>query len=598
MSSKLQVEGRGTSWVRADGTPQPATNAAAQKPAATKGPTSSHELVRALAERGVTRVFGIPGGTIAPLFDALLDSEIECVVCQHETMAVYAACGYAEATGLPAVVLVTSGPGILNAMTGVAAAFHGEVPLLLIAGEVGTSASGKGALQDGGSSGLDVHRLMGPITKSVEALSSATRVVPMVDQAMTLAQSVPAGPVFLRLPVDVAGAPAQTVRFVATEPTRAPEPSADACAEVAERIAIARRPVIFAGVGARRAGVGPALRRLAELGRCQVVTDVEAKGLFPEGHPLYAGTFGVGARGAATALVAGDVDLLITVGARLDDTTTNNFSALTAPGRTLVQIDHDPRRLGRAYRADIAMSCDLGRALHLIAQQLPDSRYDDTALAVETMALAGPVEPLVAAPHDPRLVLAHLRAALPDDAVFTCDIGNHLLFAATELSLDRSDSFYVSIGLGGMGSGIGYAVGLQLGLGERREVVSICGDGGMLMVGNELATCAKYGIPALFVVFNDGHLNMVQHGLERVFGRSLDCRTPEVDFCAYARSLGVDAVRLSTDADLRAVVERSRAKPMLLEVPIDPDFRAHNPRESTISYNFPAPRPSARRAGA
>ncbi len=551
-------------------------------------PSAAHEILQVLISRGVDRVFGIPGGTIAPLFDALLDFDIELVLCQQETMAVYAASAYAEATGKPGVVFVTSGPGLLNAVTGVAAAYHAEVPLILIGGEVAHRSLGRGALQDGGGSGLDMETIFGPFTKRTEAFFSTSRGPAMVDQALATALSVPMGPVFLRIPVDLVAGAHSGGQVVPSVPVPAPAPSLDACEQIALMLQSATKSVIFAGVGARRAGAAQALRRLAEASGCPVVTDVEAKSLFPESHPLSAGVYGVGGRGAAAALINGRTNLLLCFGARLDDTTTNNFSQAIASIETLVQIDHNPSRLGRAYRPQIAMHCDLVAAMDAITARLNPNRKPPAPW--QSRVPPPPptvVEPLGVAPHNPRAVVWALREVLGDDAVFSCDIGNHLLFAANELALDRPDSFYVSIGLGGMGSGIGYAIGLQMGLAGARQVVSVCGDGGMLMVGNEIATCAKYGVPVLFVVFNDGYLNMVQHGLERVMGRSIDCRTPAVDFCAYAESLGVESLRVNSLEDLRRISEWPRDAPLLVEVPIDPKFQASNPREDTINFNFP-----------
>lgn len=569
--------------------PEPLRSAPRPSPVVEVQRTAAGELVADLKARGVDTVFCIPGGTIAPVLDALLDGGIESVVCQHETMAVYAASAHAEITGKPGVIVVTSGPGVLNAVTGIAAAFHGEVPLLILCGEVAQRASGKGALQDGGPVGLDLAQAMRPFTKRTESLQYATAVGPMVDRAFAAALSVPQGPVLLRLPVDVAGSPGTRGKTVVTEPTSAPSPHEATCAEVARLLAKAKRPLIWAGIGARRGKAGASLRMLAEASGCRVITDVEAKGLFPETHPLSAGVFGVGGRGPAAALLAQGVDLLLTVGTRLDDTTTNNFSPLVQRAEKLVQLDHDARRLGRSYGAAISMHCDLSAALDSIAAKLPVRQRTDEVLP--QLPTTAKVTPLGRAPHDPRAVARELARALGPDAVWTCDIGNHMLFTASELALERPDSFYVSIGLGGMGSGIGYAIGATLAHGDARPVVSVSGDGGMLMVGNELATCAKYRIPTLFVVFNDGHLNMVQHGLTNVFGRSMSCVTPKVDFCAYARSLGVEAHRVDGPADLALLKSWHREAPLLLEVPVDPTCKAANPREDTI--NFPAPKSGA-----
>src|SRR5262249_29970904 len=159
-------------------------------------------------------------------------------------------------------------------------------------------------------------------------------------------------------------------------------------------------------------------------------------------------------------------------------------------------------------------------------------------------------------------------------------------FAAQELASERPDDFHASIGLGSMGSGIGTAIGLQLAWGRRRQVVSICGDGGLLMAGNEVATWAHYGIPVGFAGFNDGRLGMVEHGLQNVYGRAGDNRTPPLDISSYATSLGALAARVGDLAEIEAIAAWPRgSRPLVLDIPIDPEIRASNPREATLNFS-------------
>jgi acetolactate synthase-1/2/3 large subunit len=548
------------------------------------------QLVAALEHHHIDRLFGIPGGTISPLFDALVDSTIEVITCQHESMAVYAASGHARATGRPAVVAVTSGPGVLNALTGVAAAYLDEAPILVLAGDVTSTSAGRGPLQDGGPAGLDVISIYRPVTRMTETLWRPERAVAMVEQAFATAMARPRGPVFLRLPVDVtqnATAPAEIVRTPA-QPVR---PDVRACNHIASLLHRARRPAIMLGVGARETGLGPAVVGLAEWLRCPVLTDLEAKGVFPESHPLSLGIFGVGAHGPTTTYLAEGVDVLVTLGARLDDTTTISYSELLQPEGPLVQIDYDPDRLARSYGPDLALCCDLEAAVKEIRAALPAAPVDlllarDQALREARATTPAPKVPeLGEPPHDPRAVVRALQDAFGPDAVFTGDIGNHMLFAAQNLRINRQDGFFVANGLGGMGSGIGNAVGLQSGYGTSRQVVAICGDAGTLMVGNELATCARFQIPLVLAVFNDGQLGMVQHGAERVYGRSLSWERPALELVKYATALGCDAITINDLADLQSAAAQARSVPLVLDIPVNPDQRAHNPRDATL--NFP-----------
>jgi acetolactate synthase I/II/III large subunit len=172
-----------------------------------------------------------------------------------------------------------------------------------------------------------------------------------------------------------------------------------------------------------------------------------------------------------------------------------------------------------------------------------------------------------------------LQAAFPPDTVFTSDIGNHLLFAGRHLVTEHAGGFHVSIGLGGMGSGIGAAMGLASAYRGTRTVVGICGDGGLLMVGNELATCARYEIPLVLAVLDNASLAMVDHGMQRHYGRSVFAGVAQVDLCAYVSSLGVAIINARTEDDIHEAVERSGRGPVVIYAPVDADVKAANPRE-------------------
>jgi acetolactate synthase I/II/III large subunit len=548
-------------------------------------------MIRMLEERGIDRIFGIPGGPISPLFDACLDTNIEIVPCQHETMAVYAARGYARATGRPAVVMVTSGPGILNAVTGIAAAFQNEAPVIVIAGDVATTSAGRGVLQDGGPAGLDILGMLRRITKRSDVLHRPSRAAPLLDEALTAAMSFPRGPVFLSIPVDIARAPAIHTQSCSA-PVSLGAPSPDVCAQIAGRLSRANRPVLFAGLGARNAEAGSLLLEIAEAIGCPIITDVEGKGVIPESHPLALGVFGVGGRGVAASYLERErPDVILGVGARFDDTTTSNYSLLLEGDRTFIQVDYDPRRLGRGYPVTQVVASDIRLALEGIHRELPRASPAELQARKSELADLQVVNSRVEArlgapPHNPRAVAAVLRRCFGPDTVFTSDIGNHLLFTAESLELELPDTFHVDVGLGGMGSGLGTAIGLQLGYGTSRQVVCVMGDGCLLMTGNEISTCVQQKIPLLIAVFNDGQLGMVRHGDERVFGRARSHSTPRINIADYARALGARGVYVENDAALKSALAERPVGPLVLDIPIDPEVRALNPRESAL--NFPA----------
>ncbi|MEQ1500790.1 MAG: thiamine pyrophosphate-binding protein [Myxococcota bacterium] len=541
---------------------------------------TADQIVNWLSERGVTRIFGIPGGAIGPVFDALVDSGIEIVVCQHEAMAVYLAAGFARATGTVGVVAVTSGPGVLNTVSSVAAAYLDEVPMMILAGDVRTDWQGRGAIQDGSEHGLNVLGVFRSVVRFAATVDRESRIDAVMGEAWSCALSHPRGPVLVRLPVDIASeALPISTGWRGGEPPRLPDPERIQAA--ADALAGAKRPLILAGVGAKSSGIAELVSRLAYRTRAPIVTDVEGKGLVSERDPLSLGVIGIGAWPSARAYAADEVDVLITIGARLDDATTGGFSLCS--GATLIQLDHDPSRIHRSRIADIPIVADLRAAMEMLIDALPAPTVA-TVLAREQPIRAARLatDPPEIAPgdRDPREAIRRLQASVDPQAVFVSDIGNHLLFASRHLVSEFPTSFCVSVGLGSMGSGIGTAIGLALGYQGARSVVAVCGDGGLLMVGNELATCARYGIPVLIAVLDNRSLGMIDHGMTRTFGRSACSDVPDIDIVGYARALGVDAYTYDGDGDLRDWARQARSKPVLIRMVVDPSVGTLNPREA------------------
>lgn len=543
--------------------------------------TAAAAVVGTLLEAGVDRIFGIPGGTISPVIDACLDHDApEFVSCQHETMAVYAAMGYARATGQPGVVAVTSGPGALNALTGLSASRLDETPLILLVGEVATTSRGRAALQDGTLHGLNLHQVASSLAKTSRIIERPWVARALTADALRAARTRPYGPAVIRLPIDVGRSKAKPMQVSLVNEVMPGLPALDATEALVERLLASERTAIMLGGRAYHAGCGSVVRQLAERLSCPVFTDLEAKGLFPETHPLSLGVFGVGSTGRAEGHLGGGVDVLLIVGARLDDTTTGNFSELLRPsGAFVAQIDYDADRLARSYPVDLALRGDPRVILDHLAERIPEdlNRPRPLTLAKRHHHMLG------AAPFDPRAVPAAIRSAVPEDTIFTSDIGNHLVFAAQGIQLDRPGRFHASLGLGGMGSGLGMAMGLAMGAPQGR-VVGICGDGGLLMAGNELATCVRHGVDVTFAVFNDGQWGMVAHGSDKVYGRSHDWSLPSIHVVDYARSLGAKAVRVESRQELVDAVAGASEGTWVIDIPVDPSVRIVNPRDETLNF--------------
>ncbi|MCY1065227.1 thiamine pyrophosphate-binding protein [Nannocystis sp. RBIL2] len=535
--------------------------------------TVARAFVRELERFGIEQVFGIPGGACSPLDDALLDSRIRMITCQHEALAAYMAIGYHRATGRPGVVIVTSGPGVLNTAPALAAARLDDDGLVVIAGDVMRQNADRGALQDGGARGLQLDAAMGALAGEAETVRHAFQAQARLGQALFRAAATPASPTVLSVPVDVLRAQASPCAvFGAPAPVPAAgEEALEAAVSVLSRV---RQGLVWLGVGARSLGEAlvPALERLG----WPVITDSEGRGVISDEHPLRVGCFGVGDDGAAHAwLTRHPPGAILAIGARFDDTTTNGYAAELHQPR-LVQIDHSALRLARGLPAAVAIHADIPSTVAAIAARMPGA---SVSIPRRPVAVALPLQNT---PFDPRAVVVALQRCFPADTTFTSDIGNHLLATLTRLRVRRAGQLHISQGLGGMGSGIGMAFGLAAA--GVRPVVGICGDGGALMAGNDVATCVKYRLPVVLAIFHDGHLGMVHHGVTRIYGRSDPYALPPVDFVAWARALGADAMRIESEADLQAAAGRELRGPLVLEIPIDPAIRLENPREKVFAF--------------
>jgi len=546
-------------------TPLPAEVASTTK----TGIRGATQLLRGFAARGVRTAFGIPGGAAGPLFDALADvPQIDLVSTRHEATAVFAAIGHARATGVPALVLVTSGPGVTNTLTGVACALAEEVPLIVVGGDVATSWAGRGAFQDSSHMGLDVVSLLRNITRWSATVYSPQMASGAAARAWFAATSGRPGPVFLSVPYDVAQAVAYDGVLLGAAPSPPLVPDADACRAAKELLATAKRPLLVLGSGARNAQNEAVA--LAEQVASPVVVTSHAKGVFPERHPLYLGLLGNGGHPSAHEYLLGRPDVVCVVGSRLGDFATNAWRLPIAGRNATIQIDRDPLLIGRNAPVTLGIVGDAALALAGMNDAATSVRLPPVRECVQfrmhewaQSAAPGTVKPQ-------RLVAAIGEAFA--GAVFCSDIGEHMGFAQHYLTVDGPSRFHCMTGLGSMGSGLGAAIGIQHARPDDK-VVAFVGDGGFHMHVSELLTCVERRIDVVFVVFNDGCWNMVEHGFRAVFRRRPSgLPTTVADIAAIARSYGADAHRIDCDDQLAPEALRSLQRagvPLVLDVRID-----------------------------
>lgn len=533
--------------------------------------TAAVAILRALANHGVRVAFGIPGGTASPVFDGLLDvPEIRFIATRHEAMAGFAATGFARATGTPALVLTTSGPGLTNAITGMAAAALEELPVIVIAGEVASGAVARGALQDGSPAGIDTVTTVRSMTRWATTLQSPESAPATAERAWQQAMGDRPGPVYLGVPLDIGSRPCSPPTHLAASVRPAPVPSLLACQKAAALLRSGQRPLLLLGNGARSAA--DQAIALAERLSLPVVVTGHAKGIFPETHPLYLGIVGVGQHPSVTEYLADPPDVVCVVGSRLGDVATNGWKLPIAGSRATIQIDRDPLLLGRNVPITLGIMSDAKLALHEIVDALPTGSGTAPRPSGGCRSSREHLRYSSSIPLKPQRALYALSEAFPD-AVWCSDIGEHLTMALHYLRIDSPSRFHAMTGFGSMGSGIGAAIGMKTARPEA-TVIGLCGDGGLAMHAGEILTCVENQLGVIFAVFNDGRWNMIQHGFNTVYGRlppGLPSRV--ADFAAIAEGFGAVGVTIERPDQLRSDALRELARstrPVILDIRIDP----------------------------
>ena len=511
--------------------------------------TAATSLVRALLEVGVDTYFGVPGGPVSPIFDAILQTpQTRLVESRHETNAAFSAIGYWRATGRVPAVVVTAGPGATNAVTGIVSAHLERVPMIVLCGDVPWATHGGKLLQDSGPEGIGIELML------ARAVRAAVRVaLPRSAASQTMTAFAAAtntqrpGPALVVVPLDIGNHETEAPPIVRAHRVVDERIDSVTVREVRELLEEAERPLLVIGAACRPHA--PVIRRLVDHLNLPFMTTPQAKGLISEEHPCSLRNGGLAASRWARRYTDAGVDVALALGTDLDDCAAGPTPPI-GPGGRLVHVDTDPTVFNRNYVTHMAIVADVGafatqladeaaqcfsprpcvsHALRKAREVIPTEEFDESAHASDAIR--------------PDRVIRDLERACPSDTTFVTDIGEHMLFALHYLTARRPDQFVIHLGLGSMASGICSAVGLALGNRSRR-VVCICGDGGMQMAGAELLVAIKNRLPIVYAVFNDARYNMVYHGYKDVFGREAAWSAPPIDFAAWARSMGMVSARI------------------------------------------------------
>jgi len=533
-------------------------------------------LIKSLENEGVEVIFGIPGGAILPVYDALYGSSIRHILVRHEQCAAHAADGYARASGRVGVCMATSGPGATNLVTGIATAYMDSSPIVAITGQVARHMIGRDAFQE-----ADIIGITTPITKYSFQIRSAEEVPRVVKEAFYLAAEGRPAPVLIDFPVDVQREEVEMDFDVKISPHLnkvVKEPHPLQVKRATEILLNAERPVILAGGGVIISNASEELRALAELLMIPVMVTLMGKGAFPENHPLYIGRIGMHGSAAANKLIV-EADVILAVGTRFSDRSTGRFDTF-ARDATLIHVDIDAAEIGKNIRPDIPIVADAKHALKAIYEAAKElARKKDNSIWLqrvkevkESLEKAGQHS---ADELSPKNLIREIRKLLPADGIVTTGVGRNQMWASLYFEVYHPRTFITSGGLGTMGFGLPAALGAKVAK-PNSIVVDIDGDGSFLMTERELATSIAENIPVIAVILNDGWLGMVKYWQDLFYGRRYcaTCLKRGIpDFVKLAEAYGANAARPQSLEEFSKTFKEAMSsdRTTVIDVWINPD---------------------------
>ena len=550
-------------------------------------------LIRALQDEGVDYIFGYPGGAALHIYDAIFRQQrVEHILVRHEQAATHMADGYARATGKPGVVLVTSGPGATNAITGIATAYMDSIPMIVISGQVATDLIGTDAFQE-----TDMVGVSRPVVKHSFMVKSAAEIPMIVKKAFYIATSGRPGPVVIDVPKDTTD-PAVTAayKYPKSVSLRSYNPATKGhtgqIRRAVEALARARRPVIYAGGGVVQGNSAELLVRIARRLNFPVTTTLMGLGAYPSTDRQCLGMLGMhGTFEANNAMHASD--LIFAIGARFDDRVTNNPKKF-CPQATIIHVDIDPASIGKIIAVDIPIVGPARAVLEemepMLEQELTKHALPDAAalqdwwkqidgwraqhgLNHEMLAGAKAGDAVL-----PQQAVQALLEVTRGEAYVTSDVGQHQMFAAQYYKFDAPRRWINSGGLGTMGFGLPAAMGVQFAF-PNATVACVTGEGSFMMNMQELSTCLQYGLPIKIVNLNNAALGMVKQWQDMQYGgrhSQSTYRDALPDFVKLVESFGHVGMLVERVGDLmpamtEAFSEKNRKRLVFLDVHVDPE---------------------------
>ena len=517
-------------------------------------------LIDTLIEQGVDTIFGYPGGAVLPIYDALFQQKkIKHVLVRHEAGAAHAAEGYARATGKPGVVLVTSGPGATNAVTGIADAFLDSIPLVVLTGQVATNLIGTDAFQEADTVGITRH-----CSKHNYLVKDPAELATVVREAFAIATKGRPGPVVIDIPknVQVAKAATDVKRPTRSRFTFAGEADYAEINRAVELIANAKAPILYTGGGMINSGpaASEALRELAELTGAPVTSTLMGLGAYPASGEAWLGMLGM--HGTYEANMAmNQCDVMVCLGARFDDRVTGRLDAFS-PDSVKIHVDIDRSSMNKTVRVDLPIVADVGTAMRQMIDVWKGRKTKKQPLtewwsritgwrAVDCLSYPGSTQEIM-----PQYAIQRLFAATKDKApIITTEVGQHQMWAAQHFHFDAPNKWLTSGGLGTMGYGLPAAIGAQMGHPDAL-VIDIAGEASIQMNIQEMATATQYRLPVKVFILNNEWMGMVRQWQELTYesrySESYSDSLP--DFVALAEAYGWKGIRCADPAKLDGAI--------------------------------------------
>lgn len=548
--------------------------------------SGSRQVVEILKKEKVDTIFGYPGGVVIPIFDVLYsEPDIKVVLTRHEQGATHAADGYARATGKVGVLLVTSGPGATNTITGLATANFDSVPLVCITGQVARDMIGNDAFQE-----ADTVGITRPVTKHNFLVTRREELGKTLQEAFFIARTGRPGPVVVDIPKDIFTSEAEEdypeeVAIRGYNPVM--KGHKGQIRRAAEAINKARKPVFFVGGGLHISGAVDVFRKLVEKTGCPVVSSLMGIGVLPGDHPLSLGMIGMHGAYAANMAVS-DCDLLFGIGVRFDDRATGELSKF-APNARIIHVDIDPTSISRNVPVEFPIVGDAKTILEDFFPLLKKCGDESWIATVTSWKVEHPVPRLPTERHlSPSFVIEAINREFPD-AIIASEVGQNQMWTALYFNFTGSRQWLTSGGLGTMGYGFPAAVGAQVGCPNRRAI-DIAGDGSFQMNIQELATAVQERLPLIVAILNNGFLGMVRQWQELFQeGRYSSTRLfpvgddPEKaysheeyvpDFMKIADAYGAVGMRARTEDEVRQVLAEAKRvtdRPVVIDFHIEPE---------------------------